>query len=57
MGLVVECNGEVSLNRLTALPFALRCREYGELREIGEKRSRQLSAGRSNSLLRFDAND
>jgi len=53
-GCCAECNSEISLKRLTALPFALRCRECEELREIGERRSRQLSAGRNNSLPRFD---
>ncbi len=53
-GSCVECDVDISQKRLTALPFALRCRECEELREIGEKRSPQFSAGRSNSLLRFD---
>lgn len=54
-GCCVECNCEISLSRLTALPFALRCRECEELHETGERRSRQFSAGRSDSLPRFDA--
>jgi RNA polymerase-binding transcription factor len=54
-GSCVECHGEISLKRLTALPFALRCRECEALRESGERRSRQFSAGRSHWLLRFDA--
>lgn len=54
-GSCVECNGEISLKRLTALPFAVRCRECEALHEIGEGRSRQFSAGRSDSLLRLDA--
>jgi len=53
-GSCVECDGKISLKRLTALPFARRCRECEELHEIGERRSRQFSAGRSHSLLRFD---
>ena len=53
-GSCVECDGQISHKRLTALPFALRCRGCEELREIGERRSRQFSAGRSHSLLRFD---
>lgn len=53
-GCCVECSGEISLTRLTALPFALRCRECEELREVGERRSRRLLAGRSNSFPRFD---
>ena len=50
-GRCVECDGEISLKRLSALPFALRCRDCEELREIGEKRSPHLSAGHSNSFL------
>ena len=53
-GLCVECNIEISEKRLTALPFAQRCRECEELREVGERRSLQFSAGRNNSSLRFD---
>src|SRR5947209_19388228 len=48
-GSCVECDGEISLKRLTALPFALRCRECEALHEIGEGRSRQFSAGHSYS--------
>jgi RNA polymerase-binding transcription factor len=54
-GSCVECHGEISHKRLAALPFALRCRECEELREIGERRSRQVAAQRSNSSLWFDA--
>jgi DnaK suppressor protein len=53
-GSCVECQGEISPKRLTALPFALRCRECEELRENSERRTRQLS-GRSSWLPRFDA--
>ena len=49
-----HCDGEISLKRLTALPFALRCRECEALHEIGEGRSRQFSAGHSYSLPRLD---
>lgn len=54
-GSCVECNGEISSQRLRALPFALRCRGCEEQREIGERRLRQSPAGRSHSLPRFDA--
>ena len=49
-----HCDGEISLKRLTVLPFALRCRECEALHEIGEGRSRQFSAGHSYSLPRLD---
>jgi DnaK suppressor protein len=50
-----ECDGEISLNRLMAVPFALRCRECEELREVDERRSRPLQSSRSNPFTRFDA--
>ena len=53
-GSCVECDGEISLKRLTVLPFALRCRECEALHEIGEGRSRQFSAGHSYSLPQLD---
>jgi DnaK suppressor protein len=53
-GVCEECDGEISHQRLTALPFAVRCRECQELHEIGERRSR-LSARRSSSLPLFVA--
>ena len=43
---------KISYKRLTALPFALRCRECEEIKEIGERRSLRTSAERNNSLLR-----
>jgi DnaK suppressor protein len=49
-GCCVECQSEISLRRLIALPFAQRCRECEELREIVQSRSRQWSAGRAHSL-------
>jgi len=54
-GNCVECDGDISLNRLMALPFALRCRECEELREVGERRMGQPLTGRSTSFPRFDA--
>lgn len=50
-----ECGDEISLNRLRAVPFALRCRECEELHEVDERRSRPLLSGRSNPFTRFDA--
>jgi RNA polymerase-binding transcription factor len=54
-GSCTECSGEISLERLAALPFALRCRECEETREIREKRSRQLAMARNTSFLPFAA--
>ena len=54
-GSCAECDVKISLKRLTALPFALRCRECEELREIGKRRPPRLSAESSNTLRRYDA--
>lgn len=54
-GLCEECNGEISQQRLVALPFAVRCRDCQELHEIGKPRLRQFSALRGTSLPLFDA--
>ena len=45
---------KISYKRLTALPFALRCRECEEIKEIGERRSRRFSSERNDSLLRYN---
>jgi len=37
-GLCRDCNEKISHKRLTAVPFALRCRECEELLETGERR-------------------
>ena len=54
-GICVECRAEIPTKRLTALPFAVRCLDCAELREVGATRSRRLSAERSGSLPRRDA--
>jgi DnaK suppressor protein len=54
-GACVDCNDTIAHKRLTALPFALRCRDCEELREIGERRSRRLAAAGSRSLANDDA--
>jgi DnaK suppressor protein len=52
-GVCVDCNAEIPTKRLTALPFAVRCRECEELREAGTRRSRRLSTERGNALPRL----
>jgi DnaK suppressor protein len=52
-GFCTDCNEKISHKRLTALPFALRCRECQERREVGE-RVRSLSARSDDSLLRYE---
>jgi len=49
-----ECGEEIAEKRLRALPFAVRCRDCEEAREIAEQRERQLSARRGSSSLFFD---
>ena len=49
-----ECGEEISEKRLRALPFAVRCKECEEAREVAEQRERQLAARRGASSLFFD---
>jgi DnaK suppressor protein len=46
-GFCTECGEEISERRLRALPFALRCKDCEEAREIAEQRERQASSRRS----------
>ena len=48
-----ECGEEIAEKRLRALPFAVRCKDCEEAREMAEKRERQ-AARRSASSLFFD---
>jgi DnaK suppressor protein len=52
-GFCTECGAEISERRLRALPFALRCKECEEAREIAEQRERQMASRRPSSLF-FD---
>jgi DnaK suppressor protein len=54
-GQCAECGAEISQRRLTALPFALRCRTCEDEREIGQRQSRQLAERRAGSFPLFDA--
>ena len=49
-----ECDEEIAEKRLRALPFALRCKDCEEAREVAEKRERQLAARRGGSSLFLD---
>src|SRR5690606_27183998 len=42
-GYCFECGDEISEKRLRALPFAVRCKDCEEAREIAEQRDRPLS--------------
>ncbi len=46
-----ECGEEIAEKRLRALPFAVRCKDCEEAREIAEKRERQLAARRGAATL------
>src|SRR5215467_14386291 len=49
-----DCGEEIAEKRLRALPFAVRCKECEEAREVAEKRERQIASRRSASSLFFD---
>jgi len=54
-GQCAECGAEISQNRLTVLPFALRCRTCEDEWEIGKGQSRRHAERRVGSLALFDA--
>lgn len=49
-----ECGDEIAEKRLRALPFAVRCKDCEEAREVAEQRERQQAARRGGSSLFFD---
>src|SRR2546421_5026445 len=49
-----ECGEEIAEKRLRALPFAVRCKECEEAREVAEKRARHLASRRGGSNLFLD---
>ena len=49
-----ECGDEIAEKRLRALPFAVRCKDCEEAREIAEKRERQMASRRGASSLFLD---
>jgi DnaK suppressor protein len=46
-----ECGNEIAEARLRALPFAVRCRNCEEAREIADQRERHLSQRRDSTLF------
>jgi DnaK suppressor protein len=50
-GYCFECGDEISERRLRALPFAVRCKDCEEAREIAEQRARQQSQRRPAGFL------
>jgi DnaK suppressor protein len=53
-GVCVECDAEIPMKRLTALPFTVRCRECEEWREAGARQTRRFSTERSHAFPRLD---
>ena len=53
-GYCFECGGEISERRLRALPFAVRCRDCEEAREVQQQRERAMSQRRSSASLFLD---
>src|SRR5262249_41691696 len=49
-----ECGDEIAEKRLRALPFAVRCKDCEEAREVAEQRERQIAARRGTSGLFLD---
>ena len=53
-GYCFDCAGEISEQRLRALPFAVRCKECEEAREVAAEREKMLAQRRGSSGLFFD---
>jgi DnaK suppressor protein len=53
-GYCFDCGEEIGEKRLRALPFAVRCKDCEEAREVAEQRQRQLVARRGASSLFLD---
>ena len=53
-GYCYECGEEIGEKRLRALPFAVRCKDCEEQREIAEQKERQQNARRGTASLFLD---
>lgn len=53
-GVCFECGDEISEPRLRALPFAVRCKDCEEAREVAEQRERTMAQRRGSSSLFLD---
>src|SRR6185295_7703061 len=49
-----DCGAEIAEKRLRALPFAVRCKDCEEAREVAEQRERQIASRRGASSLFLD---
>ena len=54
-GYCFECGEEISERRLRALPFAVRCKDCEEARELAQQRERMQAQRRGASALFLDA--
>lgn len=53
-GYCFECGEEIAEKRLRALPFAVRCKDCEEAREVAQQRERQIAQRRGSSSLFLD---
>src|SRR5215475_13198559 len=53
-GYCFDCGEEIAEKRLRALPFAVRCKECEEARELAQQRERHMNARRPASSLFLD---
>ena len=53
-GYCFECGEEISERRLRALPFAVRCKDCEEAREMAQQRERAMAQRRGSSSLFLD---
>jgi DnaK suppressor protein len=53
-GYCFDCGGEISDQRLRALPFAVRCKECEEAREVAAEREKVLAQRRNGPTFFFD---
>ena len=53
-GYCFECGEEISERRLRALPFAVRCKECEEAREVAQQRERMMAQRRGAASLFLD---
>ena len=56
-GYCSDCGGEISDKRLRALPFAVRCKDCEEGREIAVEREKVLAQKRNGPTFFFDASN
>ena len=53
-GYCFECGEDIAQQRLRALPFAVRCKDCEEAREVAEQRERLLNSRRGAASLFYD---